>query len=358
VFRDVSGNGRVGQLTAGSVSVGTVAVNGAGGGISIPYVGGTTSTQINWGNASIPSTFTICSITRYSGVLKERILGSSNLNWVHGHWGRAGAPQSAGATYYYTDVNVEHKITPTTNWVVACGRNVAVGSGKVGTIINGVTTSTGMGGKGNCDLSIGTYCTKNTCDGVYEHPETSDWQLSRLYVWDSHLSDDVFAQVSSELNQYLATGNLECTPCLYKEFAFEITATWVTNDDWGGFAELQFYDCTGAQLVPSGWSNPLGNQGGIASHAPALAFDGNLGTKWLDMNKQPLIATFSTAVRVASYRWITAADASNEPGRNPSSWKLKARPLSSDAWQVLSTVVQHSFTRVNNELVGPFSLTL
>jgi hypothetical protein len=212
-----------------------------------------------------------------------------------------------------------------------------------------------MGGTGNCDLSIGNYCTGDTCDGV--NPETSDWQVPRLYVWESHLSDDVFARVSSELNQYLATGNLECFPCLYKEFAFEITATWVTNDDWGGFAELQFYDCTGAQLVPSAWSNPGGDQGSIASHAPALAFDGNLGTKWLDRNKQLLIATFSTAVRVASYKWITA-EGDPFSARNPASWKLKARPLSSDAWQVLSTVVQHSFNEVTNEVVGPFSLTL
>jgi hypothetical protein len=76
---------------------------------------------------------------------------------------------------------------------------VAVGSGKLGTIITGVTTSTGKGGTGNRDLSIGTSGT---------HPETSDWQLSRLYVWDSRLSDDEFTRVSSKLNQYLATGSL------------------------------------------------------------------------------------------------------------------------------------------------------
>jgi hypothetical protein len=188
VFQDVSGNERVGQLTAGSVSVGTLGGNGAGAGVSIPYVGGTTSTKIKWGSASIPSTFTICSITRYSGVSKQRILGSSNLNWIHGHWGYGGSG-NAGATYYYADTNVEYTITPNTNWVVACGRNV-VGSGKVGAIINGATTSIGEGGTGNCDLSIGTYCTTDTCNG--QAPETSDWQLSRLYVWDSHLSDDVF----------------------------------------------------------------------------------------------------------------------------------------------------------------------
>jgi len=119
-------------------------------------------------------------------------LGSYNLNWVHGHW-------SYG--YYYTDANIGYTITPNTNWVVACGRNVAVGSGKLGTIITGVTTSTGKGGTGNRDLSIGTYSSGT-------HPETSDWQLSRLYVWDSRLSDDEFTRVSSKLNQYLATGSL------------------------------------------------------------------------------------------------------------------------------------------------------
>jgi hypothetical protein len=206
VFQNVSGNGRVGQVTASLVSVGTVAGNGAGAGISIPYVGGTTSTKVNWGSASIPSTFTICSITRYSGAAKQRILGCTNKSWLHGHFGLD--EKYAGATFYGTDISLNYTITPDTNWVVACGRNV-VGSGKVGTIINGVTTSTGMGGTGNCDLSIGNYCTGDTCDGV--NPETSDWQLSRLYVWDSHLSDDVFARVSSELNQYLATGSLKCS---------------------------------------------------------------------------------------------------------------------------------------------------
>jgi hypothetical protein len=231
-----------------------------------------------------------------------------------------------------------------------------VGSGQVGTIINGVTTSQGKGGTGNCELSIGTYCTNDDCTNG-AGAETSDWQFARLYVWDSHLSDDAFSRVSSELNQYLATGILECSPCPYTEYAFEITETWVPDDAWGGFAELQFYDCSGTQLVPSSWSNPGGSHV-YPSHAPALAFDGDLNTKWLDENKQPLIAIFSTAVRVAKYKWITASDASAEPGRNPTSWKLKARPLSSDAWQVLSTVVQHPFTQVNNEVVGPFTLTL
>jgi hypothetical protein len=68
---DLSGNGRVGRLQAGAVSVGSEIGNGAG--RPVPYVGGTTGTQILWGAASIPSTFTICSITRYSGATKQKI---------------------------------------------------------------------------------------------------------------------------------------------------------------------------------------------------------------------------------------------------------------------------------------------
>ncbi len=91
----------------------------------------------------------------------------------------------------------------------------------------------------------------------------------------------------------------------YKEYAFEITAPVVANADFVGFAELQFYDCAGTQLVPSSASNPGGNDAGYGNGA-ANAFDGSLISKWLDSNRQLLIATFSTAVQVASYKWISA----------------------------------------------------
>jgi hypothetical protein len=195
VFHDISGNRRVGRLTEGSGSAGVLAGNGAGAGVSVPFVGGTTSTQILWGDLSVPSTFTICSITRYSGSVKERILACSTLNFFHGHHGG-----KAGSIYYDKDINFFYSITSNTDWVVACGRNVGPGGSSTGTIINGVAKSTGLGGTGGCDLNI-----NKPFLGV---SEKSDWQLSSLFVWNSHLPDDVFAQVSSELNQYLAAGSL------------------------------------------------------------------------------------------------------------------------------------------------------
>ena len=92
-FADASGNGRHGVLTAGSVSTGTVAGNGAQ--ISVPFVGGSNSTVIQWPTSSVPTTFTICSITRYTGSGPHARLLVCPGNWLHGHWN-----SQIGATYY------------------------------------------------------------------------------------------------------------------------------------------------------------------------------------------------------------------------------------------------------------------
>ena len=64
----------------------------------IPFVGGTTTTTIEWPAGSIPATFTICSITRVlPGSPAGRVLTAGDANWLHGHWSSA-----PGATYYVT----------------------------------------------------------------------------------------------------------------------------------------------------------------------------------------------------------------------------------------------------------------
>ncbi len=183
-FTDLSGNGRHGVLTAGAVTIGSDTGNGAG--LSIPRVQGTDQTSIYWGAGSIPSTFTVCSITRYSGAFKQRILQCNNMNWLHGHFGG-----KAGATHYNGQGATEsYSISPNTNWVVVCGRNIA---GTVASVIaNGVVTCTGCRGVGDCNLCINI------------NGQSSDWQLSRLYVWDRHLTDTEFAEASVKLNNYVA----------------------------------------------------------------------------------------------------------------------------------------------------------
>ena len=282
----------------------------------ITVVEGTTESVIHWPNASIPSTFSLCSVTRYVGQNKVRILQCRDKNWLHGHWGdkpgstyyatnfaapagsgaasdcvcptgsvplfglssavcermalhlgktAGGCPSTAftgdystkgcygyssgkysGCFYYGTisgrDITSESQLTAVsggqyrpvqvtgsdaasdcicdagftsagigansteitssdTDWVVACGRNIAT-AGAVSTIGNKITMSTAGAGYGDCALSINSPTHGWGFGG-------SEWQLSRLYVWDYHLPDDVFVKISTELFDWVH-GNSTC----------------------------------------------------------------------------------------------------------------------------------------------------
>ena len=108
-----------------------------------------------------------------------------------------------GATYYNGSGNYDSypvnnpsalSMSSNTDWFFTCGRTTAV-SWQVGTLSNGVTTSTAMGGSGNCVLSINS--------SPYPH-ELIHWELSRVYVWDSVLPDDAFFGISEVLMDCLA----------------------------------------------------------------------------------------------------------------------------------------------------------
>jgi hypothetical protein len=86
------------------------------------------------------------------------------------------------------------------------GRNMLT-TGSAGTIINGIVTSTTKGGGGNCELAINQLST-----------ETSDWQLSKVYVWNVHLPDAVFAKASAKLNSYRDVLNSMEDPSIFLSF--------------------------------------------------------------------------------------------------------------------------------------------
>jgi hypothetical protein len=126
--------------------------------------------------------------------VKERILQCRDRNWLHGHHGYFDT--YAGATWYDGPGEIFYTVSPNTNWVVACGRNILTG-GSAGTIINGVVTSFAEGGTGNCELAI-------NLANYLPYSQASDWQLSKVYVWNTHLPGAVFADASARLNSYLA----------------------------------------------------------------------------------------------------------------------------------------------------------
>ena len=197
--------GNTGGMSAGTVTTGTV--DGHGAGASVTFVGGTTQTRMQWGANSIPAIFTICSVTRYSGEVKERILSANgnpegSLNWMHGH----GHSSAAGAIFYNSmTTKVENSITPKTDWLVACGRNL-VKAGAAGVYMNGVKRLDAVGGEGSCAMAINP-------------PQTtqwSDWQLSKVYIWNYLLSDNDFLLASQALNSEKAETMLldpGCSAC-------------------------------------------------------------------------------------------------------------------------------------------------
>jgi hypothetical protein len=197
------------------ISTGIVSGNGAA--APLPFVGGTTLAKMNWGELSVPVEFTMCSVTRYTGGEKERILScfESNppaTNFVHGHLnGIAGSTlygNNQGNTNIYPT-----SISPNTNWVVVCGRNTNT-KNSISVLVNEDIRAIATGGIGACALEIG-----------YSH--YSNWQLSKLYIWDYHLSDSDFALASSSLYESLVTDTNEavCSKCpIYTESAANASA--------------------------------------------------------------------------------------------------------------------------------------
>ena len=99
-WRDCSGNGNTAALSGS----GLAEWRGAGHGATseVLALSGTTSTVIAFGPV-IPSAFTVCSVTRYTGGAKGRILNGDVKNWLHGHWnGNAGVAFYEGWKTPYT----------------------------------------------------------------------------------------------------------------------------------------------------------------------------------------------------------------------------------------------------------------
>ena len=165
-------------------------VSGHGAGRSIPAVG-SFKYAVLW-ESPVPETFTICSVTRYTASRVQLILEGAS-NWIHGH-DRNGV---AGCTYYNgATPGACLGLRPRSDWVVACGRNTNAAN-SVSTMVNGVNLTFAGGGHGSSWLGI------NSGLGDDGGLSMSDWQLSRLYVWNVHLSDAEFADASAKLVDYV-----------------------------------------------------------------------------------------------------------------------------------------------------------
>jgi len=162
--------------------------NGNGANSNIYYITGGTSATVNFGSGSLPPNFTVCSLTRYNGSTKRRIINSSPGNFLHGHWGSyKGVCHYDGWKTIYGDRNFGNQM----DWLCCIGRN----NNSIPTNIlnDGVPVGGNVGGNGGYNITINT-------------SETSDWAFSLLMVWDQFLTDAEVFYLNKLVSNYMNNG--------------------------------------------------------------------------------------------------------------------------------------------------------
>jgi hypothetical protein len=108
-------------------------------------------------------------------------------------------------------------------------------------------------------------------------------------------------------------------------------------------------------MIPTNVTNAGGNSPTAPPNDVSKLIDGNVATKFLDFNKQPVGFQFSSQVASVSYAWWTGDDFEE---RDMLSWSLQGRKTATGSWTTLHTVSNHPVTNSRNQIVGPFDLTV
>ena len=220
ILPDISGNGHD-AIANGNIQYATGSGNGAA--ASIAYIYGDTTGTIAWPTGSIATTFTICSISRYTQMngANQRILQGKTTNWAHGHWTNRRGVGTYGGTWLTTlDTNgYPISVNVLTNWLVMCTKNS--GAYPTNVLIDGVSSGSHTGGSGSDTLII-----NNVAGSVYG-AESSSWALSQVLIWQSALTDAQMLAMSSMLSQYLTSGNIKPKKSIFSSLF--ITSSYLIN---------------------------------------------------------------------------------------------------------------------------------
>ena len=165
------------QPTSGTVQ--TVTSTGHGASAPVRTVKGGTSSAYTFGKI-LADKYTICSLSRYAGGNKQRILTGGSTNWLHGHWGgKAGVAHFDGWLG-----SLSNRVTPIDDWVLLCGTSQAL-------FLRGKKVATRSDQRaGNQAVVINTY-------------EKSDWAVAEVITWDRALSDKEMEDASAYLQTVL-----------------------------------------------------------------------------------------------------------------------------------------------------------
>ena len=186
---DISGNLNH-ATTSGVISSYNSSGNGAT--IAVQYLEGDISSKVVWPIGSIPSAFTICSVTRYvTDGNMGRILAGKSIDWLHGHDGyeepKRGVASYGGLKTSYVSVGV------LTDWLVMCGNNGGRTPNNI--LVDGIGSGVSVGGTGSDFLSINM--------NPFSPEQNSDWAFRELMIWNTVLSETDMLVVSAALSDAL-----------------------------------------------------------------------------------------------------------------------------------------------------------
>ena len=187
---DSSGNSRHATTSSGNITKTTLSGNGATG--AITYISGGTTSTISWPTGSIPTNFTILSLTRYNGATKRRLIVSAGTgNWLHGHY-----LAKRGVCHYEKFITADANTGTDTDWLCCIGKNGGTTPNNI--LIDGVSKGNDIGGTGGYSMGV-----NNDQFGT-----TSDFALSAVIIYDSHLTDAHMVKLNNFINTYKSSGNI------------------------------------------------------------------------------------------------------------------------------------------------------
>ena len=159
-----------GRVTKGSITRKFEAGHGAGAPVS--YLYGNTGTGYDFGKI-MKRDYTICSVTRYAGHHRNRILQTGHHpNWLHGHWaGRVGVA-------HYQTWQVSDSSGSQTDWLVMCGNSQ-------GAVFRGrEKRNVGQHPAHKMDFDFHVYINEGFTG------EVSEFGVMEVIVWDGALPED------------------------------------------------------------------------------------------------------------------------------------------------------------------------
>ncbi|CAE8653537.1 unnamed protein product, partial [Polarella glacialis] len=178
----------VGEFVGTAGQRGVIRELGAGYGADQPvtYINGGTNSDFDFGKV-LKSTFSICSVSRYTGGAVKEILGGGSRQMSHGHWGG-----QAGVAYYQEWVTPSSNKGPSMDWLVFCGTN---GDQQVYDGMKNIATKAAKKG-GNQNLKA------NGCASS----GNSDFAVMEVITWDRALSQKEFETATQYLQWRLRVG--------------------------------------------------------------------------------------------------------------------------------------------------------